>query len=176
MCFELATGQTEDSCASGDLVFLQGENVDLGNGPDDANPYCVLTGTFTSLAMVPVDYSACTYLRFELQGQSEEPLDDPAGFESAAETLAGAATAVGARVVLYETWARRAGDADYQQSWSGGTPAAMQAGLRAEYQKVAAINGGVVAPAGDAWEKTLAQLPSLTLFQADGSHPTVPAT
>jgi hypothetical protein len=34
--------------------------------------------------------------------------------------------------VFYETWARRAGDAVYQEAYSGGTPSAMQAGLRAE--------------------------------------------
>ena len=160
-------GQVQALAASSCAAHIDVDSVAVGGATlaDQVNS----TG-----AMAKIQQGGWTHV--VLQGQSEEPLDDPAGFESAAATLAGAATAVGAKVVFYETWARAAGDADYQQSWSGGTPAGMQAGLRAEYQKVAAVNGGVVAPAGDAWEKTLAQLPSLTLFQADGSHPTVPAT
>lgn len=111
-----------------------------------------------------------------LQGQSVEPLASPVGFEAAAATLADEVKAVGAAPVFYETWARRAGDAVYQEAWSGGTPAAMQAGLRAEYQKVAAAAGASVAPAGDAWEKALTELPSIDLFAADGSHPSMSGT
>jgi hypothetical protein len=111
-----------------------------------------------------------------LQGQSVEPLTDPASFEAAAATLAAEAKKVGAAPVFYETWARRAGDAVYQEAWSGGTPAAMQAGLRAEYQKVADAAGAAVAPVGDAREKALAELPAIDLFAADGSHPSVAGT
>lgn len=111
-----------------------------------------------------------------IQGQSVEPLLEPASFEAAAATLAGEAKKVGAVPVFYETWARAAGDVVYAQPWSGGTPAKMQAGLRAEYQKVAAASGGAVAPAGDAWEKTLADQPSIGIFSADGSHPSIHGT
>lgn len=111
-----------------------------------------------------------------IQGQSVEPLLDPASFEAAAATLAAEAKKVGATPVFYETWARAPGDLVYSQPWSGGTPPAMQAGLRAGYQKVAAAAGGAVAPAGDAWEKTLADQPSLVIFQPDGSHPSIHGT
>ena len=111
-----------------------------------------------------------------LQGQSEEPLFDPRAFESAAATLAAEANKASAKVIFYETWARRAGDADYQKPWSGGTPAAMQARLTAEYARVAAAAGAIVAPAGRAWERSLSESPSRDLFQPDGSHPSVLGT
>ncbi len=111
-----------------------------------------------------------------IQGQSVEPLTNPVSFESAAATLAAEAKAIGAAPVFYETWARAAGDAVYQEVWSGGTPMAMQAGLRAEYQKVSAAAGAVMAPAGDAWETSLASLPAIVLFAPDGSHPSIAGT
>lgn len=111
-----------------------------------------------------------------LQGQSVEPLLSPASFEAGAKALSDDAKSAGAAIVFYETWARQAGDAIYAEPFSGGTPEAMQAGLRAEYQKVADINGGAVAPAGDAWEQALAKHPSINLFAADGSHPSVAGT
>ncbi len=73
-----------------------------------------------------------------LQGQSQEPLLDAAGFAAHADLLAAAATSAGAEVVFYQTWARRAGDAFYADPASGGTPAAMQDGLTAGYAGAAA--------------------------------------
>lgn len=111
-----------------------------------------------------------------LQGQSLEPLFNPASFEAAAADLAAEAQKAGATPIFYETWARAANDATYQDPLSGGTPAAMQAGLRNEYQKVATAASAPVAPAGDAWEKALAELPAIGLFAADGSHPSIDGT
>jgi hypothetical protein len=125
-------------------------------------------------AMARIDQGGWTHV--VIQGQSQEPLFQPATFEMNAAILAAEAKKVGAQPVFYETWARMAGDSYYQDPTSGGTPAAMQAGLRAEYQKVALVNGGVVAPAGDAWEKTLAEQPAINVFQSDGSHPDVDGT
>jgi len=124
--------------------------------------------------MAKIDQGGWTHV--VVQGQSVEPLYDPADFEANAATLAAEAKKVGAVPVFYETWARKAGDPIYQQAYSGGTPAAMQAGLRAEYKKVAQAAGGLFVPAGDAWEKALAEHPSIGLFQSDGSHPTVYGT
>jgi hypothetical protein len=125
-------------------------------------------------AMTRIDQGEWTHV--VIQGQSQEPLFQPEVFEANAAILATEAKLVGAVPVFYETWARKAGDSYYQDPTSGGTPAAMQAGLRAEYQKVALANGGLVAPAGDAWEKTLAEHPTINLFQSDGSHPVVDGT
>jgi hypothetical protein len=106
-----------------------------------------------------------------LQGQSVEPLYDPTSFGKHAQLLAGAVKQAGASLVLFETWARQAGHADYGYAWSGGDPKAMQAKLAAAYGSVAKALGGEVAPVGDAWEASLASHPKLPLFQADGSHP-----
>lgn len=107
-----------------------------------------------------------------LQGQSVEPILAPAAFHQGAAALAAEASTVSAKVVFFETWARAAGHAVYDESWSGGTPAAMQAGLRAAYQKAADDSGAVMAAVGDAWETALARS-SLTLHSGDGSHPTL---
>jgi hypothetical protein len=106
-----------------------------------------------------------------LQGQSVEPILDPANFQTYAKKFADEARAVGAVPLFYETWARKAGDPVYQQPWSGGTPAAMQAGLRQGYQTAAAMGHGIVSPAGDAWELELAEPHPLNMFMPDGSHP-----
>jgi hypothetical protein len=128
----------------------------------------------TTGAMARIDQGGWTHV--VIQGQSVEPLYDPATFEANAAVLAAEAKKVGAVPVFYETWARKAGDVVYQQAFSGGTPAAMQAGLRAEYQKVAKAADALLAPAGDAWEKALAEQPAIDLFQADGSHPDLDGT
>jgi len=106
-----------------------------------------------------------------LQGQSAEPLVNPTGFVSYAGLLAAKAKSAGATVVLFETWARRTGHPDYSQSWSGGSPQAMQAKLRAAYAQAAQSSGASVAPVGDAWERSLGDQPAIELFDADGSHP-----
>lgn len=112
-----------------------------------------------------------------LQGQSVEPLAWPDDFEQYAAKLGAEAAGVGATVVYFETWARAAGDAVYREPWSGGTPAAMQAGLRREYaMAAAAVPGGHMAPAGDAWEVALGRAPDPTLYASDGSHPTARGT
>ena len=47
----------------GDIMGLTGANVDLQspNGPDGMGNFCPQTGSFTSLASVPTDYSACAW-------------------------------------------------------------------------------------------------------------------
>jgi len=106
-----------------------------------------------------------------LQGQSQEPLLDAAGFAANADLLAGAATSAGAEVAFYQTWARRAGDPFYAAPASGGTPAAMQDGLTAGYAAAATRNHAAVAPVGEARRLALAEAPTLELFDPDGSHP-----
>lgn len=107
-----------------------------------------------------------------LQGQSVEPLLVPSQFFSGATALATMIAPTGATAVMFETWARVSGHDVYQESWSGGDPLAMQAGLRSAYQQAADDAGGVMAPVGDAWEQSLAQS-SITLHSNDGSHPTL---
>ena len=111
-----------------------------------------------------------------LQGQSVEPVYDPTGFSTYAQLLAQEVQQAGAALVFFETWARQAGHDVYNYSWSGGTPKAMQAGLRKAYGSVAAALGAQVAPVGDAWEATLAAYPQMSLFDGDGSHPAIQGT
>jgi hypothetical protein len=108
-----------------------------------------------------------------LQGQSVEPLYQPTTFQNAAVALDVEIDGGSATTVFFETWARAPGHAVYNETWSGGTPTAMQAGLRAAYQAAALATGGVMAPVGDGWETTLADHPTLQLHSGDGSHPTL---
>jgi hypothetical protein len=81
--------------------------------------------------------------------------------------------------VLYETWARAAGDGVYPGTFS--SPATMQSQLRAHYTD-AALNyipahaaaprktDVTVAPVGDAWERELTTF-GIGLHDPDRSHP-----
>ena len=111
-----------------------------------------------------------------LQGQSVEPAGDLASFLKAAKTLADDAHKVNAAVAFYQTWPRKAGDALYQEAWTGGTQAALAKKLHDGYEQAAKANGGTRVPVGDAWLLTLAQHPEINLYQADGSHPAVAGT
>ena len=111
-----------------------------------------------------------------IQGQSLEavwPLQDPSGFEDFAARFGREANAVGATPVYYETWARRAGDAIYDNPEL--TPATMQAELQDSYRQAAWGVGGIMAPIGDAWKLELASS-AQELFAADGSHPSTRGT
>jgi hypothetical protein len=60
-CLDFATEALDvaNPCM-GDIVFLQGINVDLqSNG--SASTFCPQPGTFQSLASIPADYSACAW-------------------------------------------------------------------------------------------------------------------
>ncbi len=110
-----------------------------------------------------------------LQGQSVEPAGDPA-FLKAAATLAAAVKAANGEPAFYQTWPRKAGDVLYQQTWSGGSPAALFALLKQGYTTAAQQSGGVRVPAGDAWMDLIPKHPEIELYQGDGSHPTVAGT
>ncbi len=112
-----------------------------------------------------------------LQEQSVNPALDPADFSTYATRFATLATMHGARPVFYATWPRRAGDAVYAETWSGGTPAAFGARLDAAYTSAAAsVPGSVVAHVGVAWMAALAAVPAVNLYADDGSHPSPAGT
>lgn len=110
------------------------------------------------------------------QGQSVEPLLQPAVFEDYALKFGASATAAGAVPAYFETWARAPGDAVYAETWSGGTPSAMQDGLSSEYQKMATASKGLLVKVGEAWRVALRDHPSIVLHQSDGSHPSAAGT
>lgn len=112
-----------------------------------------------------------------LQGQSYEPLGWPAGFETYAQDFIALSKTSGATPVMFETWARKAGCADYASIPElGGTPTVMQDGLSAEYVKVATTGGAWLAPVGEAYRAVWTNYPSIELYIGDGSHPSPAGT
>lgn len=95
-----------------------------------------------------------------LQEQSLRPLEDRERMFGAVRALDQAIDAEGARLVLFETWARR----DYPD---------MAVPLEDAYRTIAAEVGGTVAPVGAVWQKVRQRAPELPIFDADGSHPSV---
>jgi hypothetical protein len=106
-----------------------------------------------------------------LQGQSVEPALNFTEFRTYGARFGMLANTQRARPVYFATWPRRADDAVYAQSWSGGTPEAFNGRLHTAYGQVAAQVMGAVAPVGNVWMAALAARPSVTLYDADGSHP-----
>jgi hypothetical protein len=79
---------------------------------------------------------------------------------------------VGARTILFETWARPAGDVFYAQPESGGSPEAMQLRLRDTYEWAANRLGAEVAPIGQAFAIAMTRLPEVPILDRT-QHPTV---
>lgn len=119
-----------------------------------------------------------------LQEQSTKPTDnagDPTGYKQDATWFYDRAKTSGptTRVILYETWARHASHSIYPNTFKN--PAQMQAQLRfhtndaattfiPKNAKAAVKTDVSVAPAGDAWEKHLAEPNPLNLFASDLYH------
>ena len=108
-----------------------------------------------------------------IQGQSYEPIVEQAAFEQAVVDLAALVdeTSPGAELVLYETWAREAGNPLLAEL--GLTPEQMQQGLSDGYAAAAQASGARVAPVGQAWAQALVEAPTIDLFDPDGSHPSL---
>lgn len=111
-----------------------------------------------------------------LQGQSVEPLVSAKGFHDYGLLLAGAAKDANAAPVFYETWARKTGAPEYLESWSGGSPDAMQDLLLAGYVAVTKDAGAKLAPVGEAFRIVWQLHPSIELYDPDGSHPSAAGT
>lgn len=111
-----------------------------------------------------------------LQGQSVEPALDPASFQTYAALLGGAVKAANAKPVFYETWARKAGSDVYLETWSGGSPDALQDILLAQYAKATTDAGAKLAPVGEAFRSIVKSAPQIELYDPDGSHPSAAGT
>ncbi len=62
LCLDLATGATDSANpCKGDIVFLQGANVDLQSNGGAVPTFCAKPGTFQSLASIPKDYASCAW-------------------------------------------------------------------------------------------------------------------
>jgi len=76
--------------------------------------------------------------------------------------------------VFYETWGRKNGDASNCGSYPPiCTYLGMQNRLRASYKLFADTTQSAMAPAGEAWRKSIAQNPTLELYSSDQSHPSL---
>jgi len=102
-----------------------------------------------------------------LQGQSLEAVSTPDDFDLHAERFAGELRDAGAAGVWFATWARRDVEAD---------PLVLMEWIEERYQAAAAHNGDAVARVGAAWEIALLELPDVTLFAPDRSHPSPEGT
>ena len=108
-----------------------------------------------------------------LQGQSTEPLSARESFSRCAALFKTEADRSGATTVMFATWARPANDPYYKQPTSGGSPAAMQAGLDSAYATVAKDIGARLAPVGVAFERAQRDSPTIRLL--DGTQHPSPA-
>jgi len=94
-----------------------------------------------------------------LQEQSERPIVSPRLMSQYVRLFDSAIKKVGAQTILFVTWSRRA------------QPKTQQT-INAAYSKSAAELGAVIAPVGPAWQIALDLDPTLSLYDADGHHPT----
>ena len=108
-----------------------------------------------------------------LQGQSTEPLFAPQNFSYYAALFKTEADRVGARTVLFSTWARPTSDPYYKESTSGGSPAEMQTRLNSAYASLAQTTGATLAPVGVAWQR--AQQVASEIQLLDGTQHPSPA-
>ena len=95
-----------------------------------------------------------------LQEQSTLPVKNAARFHQNVRLFAPEIAAAGARLLLFGTWARQ----DRPET---------QALLDEAIADIAHEIGASVAPVGAAWARALRENPELSLYEADGSHPTL---
>lgn len=112
------------------------------------------------------------YTHVVLQDHSRAVFDGPATFLKYAERFEREADAIGARTVLFTTWARHPSSELYQLGKDARTPLEMQSRIDALYDEAAMRLGADVAHVGDAWLLVMARWPRLRLHRPDASHPT----
>jgi hypothetical protein len=113
------------------------------------------------------------WLYVVLQEQSVVPALEPYRTHEmypAARTLHSQIEEAGSQTLFYMTWGRQDGMAPADTGFT--TFAGMQAQLETGYLGIANELDAPVAPVGVAWKNTLAERPDLSLWAADGSHPT----
>jgi hypothetical protein len=92
-----------------------------------------------------------------LQEQGSRPITDPALMETHVRRFAAAARQAGAKVILFQTWAR-VNEPETEK------PRA------ASYRRIAEAVGAKLAPVGAAWSLTRTEHPGIRLHAADGVH------
>ena len=104
-----------------------------------------------------------------LQDHSMISLLDPDAFMTGIGTLAKRMKALGARVILYETWGRKSGSPKLEEN--GWTHESMAMGVRAAYKRAAETLGAEISHAGTAFDYVLENYPELETYKEDKSHP-----
>ncbi len=105
-----------------------------------------------------------------LQEQSLLPCTDEAAFVSAVKRLSRIISQIGAKVILYQTWAYA--DNTEKLAGTGMTYHEMASKLKAAYGKAAAESGATVAPVGDMFARVNDSDYVTRLINAnDGYHP-----
>lgn len=105
-----------------------------------------------------------------LQGHSLGPLRTPRELVTYARRFDAEVRDFGARLVLFETWARGPGSTLYGQE-PGLDARAMESELNRFYRGLAALLGATLAPVGEAWAEAQRRHPGITLHRGDGAHP-----
>lgn len=113
-----------------------------------------------------------------LQGHSLSAFEEGDAFRRSVAALVDATRRAGARPVLYETWARRAGARRYRRgpALGGrvlGDPELMFARIDATYAALARELDSPLAPAGRAFAIAEREHTRLPLYSRDGSHPSL---
>lgn len=111
-----------------------------------------------------------------LQGHSLTALQHRDEFEGIARLFDGAIDRIGARTVLYETWARRARSGAYRREHIAESPVEMQARVSECYIQLARALDADLAPAGRAFLLAQDRLPRAELYRSDGAHPSQDGT
>jgi hypothetical protein len=153
------------------LARAGGHQVDVGMAAEGGQTLSGhLTSTNTQRQLVPGRWDVVV-----LQEQSQFPSvawsrDNETA--PAARSLVQEIRGLGARVVLFSTWAHRDGWPEQGLA----SEAAMQSAIDAAYLGLGQQLGVGVVPVGEAWSTTLAVDASIRLWQEDGSHPTTSGT
>lgn len=113
------------------------------------------------------------YTHVVLQGHSMRPIDKTEEMAEYVGRFADLASQQGARVILYETWARRADARLYRERADIASPADMQQRVTGTYQRLAASNDARLAPVGSLFMESIAARPDLNLYRNDAAHPSI---
>jgi hypothetical protein len=111
-----------------------------------------------------------------LQGHSMEAITHPDEMADYARRFHRRVHSTGARLVLFETWARHPESRLYTAVETVEDAIDMEEQVRAVYADLADELGAEVAPVGRAWQRAASTLPRLRLYRDDGTHPDVPGT
>jgi hypothetical protein len=110
-----------------------------------------------------------------IQGHSLSAITEPYRLAEYARRFASEAQVGGARVILFQTWARQAGNFYYRES-DMRDATQMLGRIDAVYSEIADELHATVAPVGSAWQLAADEYPDTILYKPDGTHPELTGT